>query len=75
MTAALGTLAFLTTVWMLVVVTAMVLEQSGGKILAALKGHVAVAPVRSATIRIRYGSHSARAAQPIRATARLRAAA
>ena len=38
MTAALGTLAFLTTLWLLVVVGAAVLEESGSKIAAALKG-------------------------------------
>jgi hypothetical protein len=38
MTAALGTLVFLTTLWMLVVVGAAVLEESGAKIAAALKG-------------------------------------
>jgi hypothetical protein len=38
MIAALGTLAFLTTLWLLVVVGAAVLEESGAKIAAALKG-------------------------------------
>ena len=35
---ALGTLPFLATLWLLVVLGAKVLEESGGKILAALKG-------------------------------------
>ena len=38
MIAALGTLAFLATLWLLVVVGAAVLEESGAKIAAALRG-------------------------------------
>jgi hypothetical protein len=38
MMAALGTLTFLATLWLLVVIGAMVLEESGAKIAAALKG-------------------------------------
>ena len=38
MTAVLGTLPFLATLWLLVVLGAAVLEESGGKIVAALKG-------------------------------------
>jgi hypothetical protein len=38
MTAALGTLPFLATLWLLVVLGASVLEESGAKIAAALKG-------------------------------------
>ena len=38
MTAALGTLIFLSTLWLLVIVGAAVLEESGAKIAAALKG-------------------------------------
>ena len=38
MTAALGTLPFLATLWLLMVLGAKVLEESGGKIAAALKG-------------------------------------
>ena len=41
MIAALGTLAFLATLWLLVVVGAAVLEESGAKIAAALKGEPA----------------------------------
>ena len=72
MTAALVTVVFLATLWMLIVVGAAVLEESGGKILAALKGRnmttVATAPVRMRVERYR-------PARPIRANARLRAAA
>ena len=71
MTAALGALVFLVTLWMLVVVGAAVLEESGAKIVAALMGRAAtrmtLAPVR---MRVRY-----RTQQPMRATAKWRAAA
>ena len=52
MIAALGTLTFLATMWLLVVIGAMVLEESGAKIAAALKGKPAAQPVRIA-LRIR----------------------
>lgn len=71
MTAALGTLVFLVTLWMLVVVGAAVLEESGGKIAAALRGKPVsrqfIAPVRVRT--------RARIQQPMRASVRWRAAA
>jgi hypothetical protein len=71
MIAPLGTLAFLATLWLLVVVGAAVLEESGARIAAALKGKPArrqlVVPVR---VRVR-----SRFQQPIRAKARWRAAA
>ena len=44
MTAALGTLPFLATLWLLVVIGAAVLEESGEKIAAALKGHSPAQP-------------------------------
>ena len=55
MTAALGTLAFLATLWLLVVVGAAVLEESGAKIAAALKGKSLqpAADLRSSRIRTR----------------------
>jgi hypothetical protein len=70
MIAALGTLAFLATLWMLVVVGAMVLEESGAKIAAALKGKVPHQPIVPVRVRTR-----SKLQQPVRATARLRAAA
>ena len=39
MIAALGTLPFVATIWLLVVLGAATLEESGAKIAAALKGH------------------------------------
>ena len=38
MTAVLGTLPFIATLWLLVVLAAAVLEENGAKIVAALKG-------------------------------------
>ena len=71
MIAALGTLAFLATLWLLVVIGAMVLEESGAKIAAALKGKPARQPVR---ISVRVRTRQRR--QPImRAKAEWRAAA
>ena len=45
MIAALGTLVFLATLWLIVVVGAAILEESGAKIAAALKGQPAHRPV------------------------------
>ncbi len=71
MIAAFGTLAFLATLWLLVVVGAAVLEESGAKIAAALKGQVphqpTIVPLRRRT--------RPKLQQQVRATARFRAAA
>jgi hypothetical protein len=53
MIAALGTLVFLATLWLLVVVGAAVLEESGAKIAAALRGKQTQVPVASVRLRIR----------------------
>jgi len=71
MIAAFGTLAFLATLRLLVVVGAAVLEESGAKIAAALKGEhrrqsLYIAPIR---VRVR------RSAKPMCATAKWRVAA
>lgn len=71
MIAAFGTLAFLVTLWLLVVVGAAVLEQSGARIAAALKGKPAHRQsFVSARVRTR-----PRLQQPMRASAAWRAAA
>jgi len=72
MIAAFGTLAFLATLWLLVVVGAAVLEESGAKIAAALKGESARQSVVLAPARIRARS---RLQRPTRARATWRAAA
>ena len=73
MIAALGTLPFLATLWLLVVLGATVLEESGAKIAAALKGDFGErSPLPVSLPRFR----SRRPAQKIsRATPRWRAAA
>jgi len=72
MTAALGTLVFLTTLWMIVVVGAAVLEESGAKIAAALKGkplHQPVMQTRTVRIRMRHSPRIMRAEPRMRAAA------
>jgi hypothetical protein len=71
MTAAIGTIVFLATLWLLVVVGAAVLEESGAKIAAALKGKTPAVPVL-VPVRVR---SRVRVQQPMRASARWRAAA
>ena len=70
MLAALATLPFLATLWLLVVLGAAVLEESGAKIAAALKGEP---PHRQTPVSIRVRMRSR--PQPMRAEPRLRAAA
>ena len=71
MIAPLGTLAFLATIWLLVVLGAAVLEESGAKIAAALKGKPAA---RQIAIPVRVRGRG-RFQQPMRARARWRDAA
>jgi hypothetical protein len=72
MMAALGTLSFLVTLWILVVVGAAVLEQSGAKIASALKGKPVAPPQTFAAVRIRTRSTPQ---QPMRVKPEWRAAA
>jgi hypothetical protein len=71
MIAPLGTLAFLATLWLLVVLGAAMLEESGAQIAAALKGKRSHRQV-SVALRVRTRP---RLQQPMRARARWRAAA
>lgn len=73
MIAALGTICFLATLWLLVVVGASVLEESGAKIAAALKGERLVQP-KTVYIPVRARTR-ARLVNPVRASAQLRDAA
>ena len=73
MIAPLGTLAFLATLWLLAVMGAAVLEESGAKIAAALKGKPAHRPMLGLPpirMRVRY-----RQSRVIRAAPKLRAVA
>lgn len=73
MIAVLGTLPFLATLWLLVVLGAAVLEESGAKIAAALKGEPKrVTSCGAATLRIRSRT---RVRRPSGATVPWRAAA
>ena len=72
MIAALGTLGFLATLWLLVVVGAAVLEESGAKIAAALKGRQDRPLIASVRVRVRARQ---RVEQPVRISATWRAAA
>jgi hypothetical protein len=72
MIAALGTLVFLATLWLLVVVGAAVLEESGAKIVAALKGRQPQPSPISVRVRVR---SRPRVQKPVRASAIWRAAA
>ena len=71
MIAPLGTLAFLATLWLLVVLGASVLEESGARIAAALKGKPAV---RQVVVPVRVRARS-RFQKPMRARPRWRDAA
>lgn len=71
MTSALGNLVFLSTLWLLVIAGAAVLEESGAKIAAALKGKSRapqIAVQSKGRMRIRWP-------QPMRAKPQWRAAA
>lgn len=73
MIAPLGTLVFLATLWLLVVVGAAILEESGARIAAALKGKPVHQPeIVTPAVRVRIRS---RVEQPIRARPQWRAAA
>ena len=73
MIAALATLVFLATLWLLAVVGAAVLEASGSKILAALKGQSAEPAIVTRPVRVRHQRFQP--LRPARISARLRAAA
>jgi hypothetical protein len=72
MTLALGTLPFLATLWLLMVVGAAVLEESGAKIAAALKGTAvrrSQLPVGRVSLRTPARPRPRRVEPPLRAAA------
>ena len=73
MTAVLGTLPFIATLWLLVVLGAAILEESGAKIVAALKGEAAVKRLAAETL-VRHSVRT-RPNRPMRASDEWRAAA
>lgn len=72
MTAALATLLFLTTLWLLAVIGSAIFEQSGGKIVAALKGRSREPVLQTAPMRLRHRERDRAAYQSM---PRMRAAA
>ena len=73
MLAALATLVFLATVWMLIVVGAGMLEMSGARILAALRSETTEPMLRTRPVRLR--PHRFRTRRPVPISVRQRAAA
>ena len=73
MIAALATLVFLSTLWMLVVVGAAVLDSRGSRILAALKGRSFAPTIVTPPVRIRHQRFQP--LRPVPISARQRAAA
>jgi hypothetical protein len=72
MIAALATLPFLAAIWLVAVLGAAMLEESGAKIAAALKGRATQPPIACSSTRTRVRM---RAAQPVRFRMPMRAAA
>ena len=76
MLAVLSTLAFLATIWLAATTLLRMAEESGGKILAALKGNSALSvTVQRAQVPVRARYRSSTLIRPVRAKARLNAAA
>jgi hypothetical protein len=76
MLAVLSTLAFLATLWLVTMIALRMAEESGGKILAALKGQSPLSiTVQQAQVPVRARYRSSTQARPVRVRARLNAAA
>ena len=74
MIAALATLAFLASLWLCVIVAARMLDESGGKMLAAFRGQSLLA-TKPAVVPVRVRMTRSRLQRPVHARPRLRAAA
>ena len=74
MLAVLSTLAVLALLWLLATVAYAMFSESGGKILAALKGQ-SFASVSMAAVPVRVRGRAATQSRPVRARPRLRAVA
>ena len=74
MLAVLSTVAVLALLWLLASVALGMIGESGGKIVAALKGK-SFASISTAPVPVRVRGRGAMLARPIRARARMRAAA
>jgi hypothetical protein len=74
MLAVLSTVAVLALLWLLASLLLGMIGESGGKILAALKGQ-SFAPVSTAVVPVRVRYRASTQARPVRAKPRMRAAA
>ncbi|MEO5772754.1 MAG: hypothetical protein ABIQ32_01370 [Sphingomicrobium sp.] len=76
MITALATLAFLATLWLVVVAAAQTFAESGSRIMAAIKGQSALAvPVHRSAVPVRLSQRSIKPRRAMRAQPKLRAAA
>ncbi len=76
MLAALATLAFFATIWLIATIAMQTLSESGGKIVAALKGRSILAQPAPAPVTLRYSQRMpARPQLTLRAEPQWRAAA
>ena len=75
MLAVLSTLAFVGSLWLVGVVALRMIEESGGKILAALKGRSPLASSHFAPVAVRVRSRGITQQRPIRVRPKQRAAA
>jgi hypothetical protein len=77
MLAVLSTLAFAGTLWLIGVIALRMIDESGGKILAALKGQSPIATPQLAPVALRVGARARLVTQqrPVRAQLKRRAAA
>ena len=75
MLAVFATLAFLIAMWLCAAVAAATLEQSGHKIIAALKGRASLEPASITPIAGRVSQRYPSPRRPVRARVELRAAA
>ena len=74
MLAVLSTVAVLALLWLIASIALGIISESGGKIVAALKGR-SFASINTVAVPVRFRGRGAMQARPIRARARMRAAA
>lgn len=75
MLAVLSTVAFVGTLWLVGLVAFRMIEESGGKIVAALKGQSALGSQQFRAVPVRVRSRAVTQQRPLRAQPRQRAAA
>jgi hypothetical protein len=75
MLAVLSTLAFVGTLWLVGLIAFRMSEESGGKIMAALKGESILASPRFSTVAVRVRSRGVTQQRPVRVQPKQRAVA